>query len=330
VRGPRQLRATLVASLIAFALCGKAGAELAVVTAELVHITDPEYAPAVVGPPRLHVFRILEVEAGSPAQTPGELVRVYPVSREDVALVPGHRYRLALLPLASPKCSLLREGHHPRLAGDYCVFDYRALRGAGARSEGMPGVDEESARCESADPLGEIEEPWGGMILDPEVAPSEAGYVELLDFRALPSRRRGRAVVVRLTGEGGDTVFVADRRARGVIAEFDDSHDFVVGVSYTDPSRPEHVWLYREETGRSFRISVEADADPSPSGALCRALGFSGIADEVEILARGSGRARSKGALRRLFDSRFWHRPRKPHLRTPPEPDPAQRDTAER
>lgn len=158
------------------------------------------------------------------------------------------------------------------------------------------------AVCRLAPQLESIETAWGGLVLDPRVDPSEAGFAQLLTFRIPESGREGRAIFVRLTArDGSASLFRGERRDWALVAELDDGSLTWV-YRYRDGQRLPDNWTYVPERRRVQRVEQRDDSEADPFEQLCRALGYAGLGRRVVVTGRSNASVSEVGQLRRTID----------------------------
>ncbi len=161
--------------------------------------------------------------------------------------------------------------------------------------------------CRLRSALPPVSEPW--LALSEEGGdPTRSGFVALYRFRALPSRMKGHALVVRLTGEDPDDRTHPGEKRSWALAWETRSGDMGYAYVLADASKPAVLFVYRARLRRIER----SEFDPlvtaaSPDLLLCSALVGVGDALETRILQRTLGAAaETRAALHAVNVGRHW------------------------
>jgi hypothetical protein len=150
--------------------------------------------------------------------------------------------------------------------------------------------------------LPPVSDPWLEIEADPGADPAVPGYIELLRFRSQPSGVKGRALVVRLANPGSHPQLFRAESREWAIELTTREGELAFDYSYLVPGKQNHVWIYRPQLRRVERISYDAPGGADATQRLCHTLAASGLANEVKILQRTTGRAIPDAALRRAID----------------------------
>jgi len=177
---------------------------------------------------------------------------------------------------------------------------------AGADPEPGPPREPVAAVCMERGALPPLSDPWLEIEPDPDADQNVPGYIELLRFRSQPAGENGRALVVRLAGLGdAPPLFRGEKRA-WALWFCSEEGEMAIGYSYLDPRRLDHLWLYRPLLPGVERQSHESTGETRPTDRLCSAITTSGLAEEVEILQRTTGRVKDRRKLRAAINPIRW------------------------
>ena len=167
-------------------------------------------------------------------------------------------------------------------------------------------VEAENSRaaldCTEEAGLPPVSDPWLEIDADPGADPAVPGYIELLRFRSQPSGVKGRALVVRLANPGSHPQLFRAESREWAIELTTREGELAFDYSYLVPGKQNHVWIYRPQLRRVERISYDPPGGADATQRLCHTLAASGLANEVKILQRTTGRAIPDAALRRAID----------------------------
>ena len=169
----------------------------------------------------------------------------------------------------------------------------RSERGATAGlAAGIPGA------LHQREPLPLFSSPWLEVEPDPGADRDVPGYIEFVRFRAQPSGLKGRALVARLAGPGDAPPLFRGEKRTWALSLCDRGGSLAIGYSYLEPAKPDDLWVYDPRLRRVERQSHPPRPSQSPTSRLCDALTASGLAEEVEILQRTTGRVKDVRKLR--------------------------------
>jgi len=164
-----------------------------------------------------------------------------------------------------------------------------------------------TSSCSYDEQTPAIAEPWADIEVLPDLTPSKVGFVELFLFRVLPSGRRGRASLTRMSNPPDQApLFRGERLSWTLRIEFEDGDGDVLGFAYVDPERPDDLFICRSSTQRVDRIMRDADPQATPVDRLCHALSESHTG--IQILERSRGLVTKDKAYRLTHMTCSWNR----------------------
>jgi len=167
-----------------------------------------------------------------------------------------------------------------------------------ATTDELP-LDLPEARCNSGSPSRGVDGRWAGVDTSVDVEPGEPGYAQVFEFLTLPDRSPGRAVVARLSNPStGKELWQSESRTWAAVIKLSQSAS-AIAWEYADTQQPDYLLAFHPEARRVYRLSRGLGRHAVPQERICRLLGYSGLASNVEITGVASGRVTSRGAFRR-------------------------------